>query len=254
MIRQIISANPEEKKVFQKDGSNFLRISEFYCNTIQGEGRYIGQPAAFLRLQGCALDCEYCDTAIIWKHGNPYTYTELIELIELHGLQNKLVDGQHLILTGGSPLLQQVQLRQFLIRFRGHFGFSPFIEIENECVIMPDPGVSSFINCWNNSPKLSNSGIDFDKRYKPDVIKYTSGYQNSWFKFVISEEKQWQEIEDLFLVPRLIKKNQIILMPEGRSRIEIEDKRDLVLRLAVSHGVRYSTREHIILWDAKVGT
>ncbi|MFP4048255.1 MAG: polymorphic toxin-type HINT domain-containing protein, partial [Bacteroidales bacterium] len=42
-----------------------------------------------------------CDTQEVWRYGNPYTFEELFVLIEEHGLDEKLRNGQRLILTGG---------------------------------------------------------------------------------------------------------------------------------------------------------
>ncbi|MEZ6019279.1 MAG: 7-carboxy-7-deazaguanine synthase QueE [Planctomycetota bacterium] len=35
--------------------------------SIQGEGKYVGQPQVFLRLAGCPLRCRYCDTPGSWR-------------------------------------------------------------------------------------------------------------------------------------------------------------------------------------------
>jgi 6-pyruvoyltetrahydropterin 2'-reductase len=253
MIKQIIPANAyKTRKVFEKDGDNFLRVSEFYYDTIQGEGIYIGHPAAFLRLQGCSLNCFYCDSKEVWRFGSPYTFKELLALIPPI-LIIKLHCGQHLVLTGGSPLLQMERLYYFILAFYEVFHFKPFVEIENECTIMPYPYQTEYINCWNNSPKLASSGVPFEDRYKPDVIKYLSGLNNSWFKFVISSEDDWEEIEVGFLMPDLIQRNQIILMPEGATKEEIERRRPIVIQMAVENGVGYCTREHIINWGKCVG-
>jgi len=254
MIKQIIAANSHpDKRVFQKEGSYYLNISEFYYDTIQGEGVYTGQPAAFLRLKGCTMDCTYCDSKEVWRHGCPYTFTELFDLMDRTTLPEKLEMGQHLVITGGSPLLQQKRLLEFLRAFSCKFEFRPFIEIENECVLLPDPILNEYISCWNNSPKLASSGIELVKRWKPEVISFMSDQPNSWFKFVISKESDWEEIDSCFLVPRLIKREQIILMPEGADRITLSKNRDIALQMAVNHGVRYSDRLHIVAWDRKVG-
>ena len=131
--------------------------------------------------------------------------------------------------------------------------FKPFIEVENECVLLPNANLIGIVNCWNNSPKLMNSNVDFENRYKPDVINYTSQLDNSWFKFVISNEADWNEIDVAFLMPELIKKCQIILMPQGATREELERNRETVISIAIENNVRYTSREHIILWNKKVG-
>jgi len=254
MVKQIIPANwYQYRKIFKKDGDNFLNISEFYCDTIQGEGIHIGHPAAFLRLQGCTLDCSYCDTKEVWRYGSPYTFNELFKLMDHWDLPSKLKAGQHLVITGGSPLLQQERLCNFIEFFFDNYDFYPFIEIENECVIEPHHNLVILTDCWNNSPKLTSSGVDFEKRYKPKVIKAMSLMNNSWFKFVISSEIDWDEIDAGFLMSGLIKKEQIILMPEGATTEELIKHRELTVELSIRHGVRYSTREHIVIWSNKIG-
>lgn len=252
MVKQIIPAYSSHIGQFS-GGSEYLNISEFYYDTVQGEGIYTGHPAAFLRLQGCSLSCSYCDSKEIWKIGNPYTFNELFELINSTMLISKLKEGQHLVLTGGSPLLQQDTLIVFLNHFQSNYGFYPFVEVENECVIMPDPAFIPLVDCWNNSPKLQSSGIKLTKRRKPEILIELSSLSNSWFKFVISSKSDWNEIDACFLVPQLIKKEQIILMPEGATREELEKSRMITVEMAVEHGVRYSDRLHIQLWNKKTG-
>lgn len=253
MIKTIIShEDVKQRRIFKKDGDKYLRVSEFYYNTIQGEGIHIGVPAAFLRLQGCPLTCGYCDTHEVWSHGSPYTYQELFALIDRTDLVEKLKFGQHLVLTGGSPLFQQVPLAEFLFLFKTRYSFKPFIEIENECILEPE-GIHRYIDCWNNSPKLSSSGVLFKRRHKPEVIKKLSSFNNSWFKFVIDGEEDWEEILEYFILPSLIEREQIILMPKGATVEELESNKLMVVDMAVKHNVRYSSREHIVLWNKKVG-
>lgn len=257
MIKQIIEAYPDFRKPVPIN-EDFLNISEFFCDSIQGEGINIGHPAAFLRLQNCSLNCWYCDTEEVWRKGNPYTFDELFTLMDIVDLPRKLQEGQHLVLTGGSPLLQQDALCGFINEFIKVYGFTPYIEIENECAIIPkrDPVESDIIDlvsCWNNSPKLAGSGNPSSLRYRPDILSQMACLCNSWFKFVVGPDTLWSEIEEKYLKPSLIQKNQIILMPQGATRQELEENREMVIAMAIEHGVRYCTREHIILWDKKTG-
>jgi 7-carboxy-7-deazaguanine synthase len=256
MSKQIIKAHPEEQRVMPMDVSMYdiLNVSEFFFDTIQGEGINIGKPAAFLRLQDCTLNCVWCDTTEVWREGNPYTHRELMEKIAAVGLDSKLLrGGQHLVVTGGSPLKQQRQLIRFFEEFQSYFGFTPYVEIENECVLRPLPQLKQYIACWNNSPKLSNSGNSNIARYKPAIIHETASLENSWFKFVISDETDWEEIQSDFIDACLISKKQIILMPEGADRNELILNQQMAVDMAVTHNVRYCSREHIILWDKKTG-
>ena len=261
MSMQIIKAFPERSRIPVPDEKGqVLNVSEFYWGTIQGEGFYIGYPAVFLRLQGCILNCSYCDSTEVWRAGNPYSFDELFQMIEKHNLIPKFKEGTHLVITGGSPLLQQSNLVGFFKEFkRRSNGFLPFIEVENECVITPSPELIYCVSCWNNSPKLSSSGISKKARYRPDIIKKMSRITplswsiDSWFKFVIGEEEDWEEILIDFLDPELIRKNQIILMPLGATRQELYRNQKMVAELAIKHNVKYCSREHIVLWNKNVG-
>ena len=242
------------RKIFQKNGDNFLKVSEFYADTIQGEGPFIGLPATFLRLTGCSLDCKFCDTTEVWNQGTNWTYKELLDLIEDVGIQEKLFMQQHLVITGGSPLLQQRRILGFLQEFTTRFGFRPYVELENECVIKPMPQLFEWINYWINSPKLKNSGVPFEKRFNRNAIGEMAYADKSWFKFVIDKvDYDWIEIEENYLKPFGISKSRVILMPQGQTREEILEKGPQVAELAIKQGVRYCSREHIVRRNKKIG-
>lgn len=256
MVKTLINAYPDFRKDYP-DSDDYLEVAEFFFDTIQGEGINIGHPAAFLRLQNCTMNCRWCDTREVWRMGNPYTFDELFELIETPlvgvSLLQRLENGQHLVLTGGSPLMQQERLIKFLHEFADKYGFIPYIEVENECVVMPDIEMLKIVNCWNNSPKLSNSGNATALRYQPDVIRTVANTSDSWFKFVISRKEDWDEIQRDFLDTDLIYIGHIILMPQGATREELSKNREMVIELAIEKGVRYCTREHVVIWDKKTG-
>jgi 7-carboxy-7-deazaguanine synthase len=172
---------------------------------------------------------------------------------EREGVVEKFKQDQHLILTGGSPLKQQRELGLLIERFIERFDFKPIIEIENECVLPPSSKMIEYVDIWNNSPKLESSGNSTRARYKPNVIKQTAQLKNSWFKFVVTDEYDWEEIERDYLTPGLIQVNQVVLMPEGQTREELERTRELTVNLAIEKGVRYSDRLHVVVWDKKTG-
>jgi len=253
MMKQLIKANPACTKTIPEGEKLYLDVSELFYDTIQGEGITTGYPATFLRLQGCILNCKWCDTKVIRKYGSSYTFTELFELMDQVGLAEKLYNGQHLVITGGSPLKQQTRLIKFLQAFVTYYKFKPFIELENECIILPHWDMFCMVDQWNNSPKLSNSGNLYSTRYKPAVLKLLSCQNNAWFKFVICWKKDWKEIETDFIAPGYILKEQIILMPQGRTRKEILKNSPAIVKLAVQENVRFGLREHIVLWNNKIG-
>ncbi len=146
MSRILIEGNPNFKKQVP-DPERSIDMAEFFCDTIQGEN-FIGWPATFLRVQHCTQSCLFCDTTEIWRHGNPYSFDELFELIEQADLPRKFKQGQHLVLTGGSPVQQQDKLIRFLNEFIVRYQFKPYIEIENEATLMPEDELIRLIDCW----------------------------------------------------------------------------------------------------------
>jgi 7-carboxy-7-deazaguanine synthase len=251
MAKSIILGNPD----FKKDvpiNEPFIDVAEFFCDTIQGEN-FVGWPSAFLRVQNCTQSCVWCDTKEVWRFGNPYTFTELFEMMQEVDLIRKFQSGQHLVLTGGSPVMAQDKLIPFLNAFIGRYGFKPFIEIENECTRMPSDELVDLVDLWNNSPQLASSGNPDSIRYRPEILKKVSSLHNTWFKFVVFREEDWEEIYNDFLYPGLIKKWQIVLMPLGATRAELINNREKVIDIAIRENVRYASREHIVVWDKKTG-
>jgi len=75
-----------------------LKVNEIFLS-IQGEGITTGFPTVFLRLTGCNLRCNYCDTTYSHQEGELMTLTKIIDKIKSFGIKR-------LCLTGGEPLLQ----------------------------------------------------------------------------------------------------------------------------------------------------
>lgn len=90
------------------------RINEIF-SSIQGEGLLVGRRQVFVRLTGCNLDCNYCDTPQSRDPtaGDEYTVKELYKAVI-----NLLTPDFHSIsFTGGEPLLQADFLRVFLRKY-----------------------------------------------------------------------------------------------------------------------------------------
>lgn len=85
-----------------------LRINEIFFS-LQGETRTVGVPTVFVRLTGCPLRCEYCDTAYAFHKGEIVTLEKILEEVAAYG-------AGFVTVTGGEPLAQQecVPLLQML--------------------------------------------------------------------------------------------------------------------------------------------
>lgn len=75
-----------------------LRISEIFLS-LQGESTSVGLPTVFVRLTGCPLRCQYCDTAYAFSGGEMMTLEGVLERVRGYGVR-------HVTVTGGEPLAQ----------------------------------------------------------------------------------------------------------------------------------------------------
>ena len=75
-----------------------LRITEIFFS-IQGETSKMGLPTVFIRLTGCPLRCQYCDTSYAFYGGE-------VMLIEDIIYQVKKFNCKDICVTGGEPLAQ----------------------------------------------------------------------------------------------------------------------------------------------------
>ena len=108
--------------------------SVFY--TIQGEGPFCGQPAIFVRLWGCNLQCPGCDTEYTNKKVEHTPEQLLAEVQKLRKKANTLV-----VITGGEPL------RQNLTPFVALLSRNCYrVQIETNGTLPLSPGLSRFIS------------------------------------------------------------------------------------------------------------
>lgn len=76
-----------------------LKITEIF-RSLQGEGDAVGFPTVFVRLTGCPLRCEYCDTAYAFSGGEWWSLDDIVAHVA--GLE-----AGHVCVTGGEPLAQR---------------------------------------------------------------------------------------------------------------------------------------------------
>jgi len=241
-----------------------LAISEHFYS-IQGEGKTMGIPAVFLRLTACNLMCGgrgtekdfklhngatwRCDSIEVWRTGRKLPIEEVVA--ELMQYEKDFYNGAHLIITGGEPLLQQKALEPFIEMLVDHLGYKPFIEIETNGTITPKGKLFTYIDLYNCSPKLSNSGEDLKRRYKPDTLNFLN-LTRSIFKFVVSNEDDLSEV--MSIVDKCnIFPNKVYLMPSASDQNELKQNTKQTVEWCMKYGFNFSTRLQIIIWNQTTG-
>ncbi|HUN72169.1 MAG TPA: 7-carboxy-7-deazaguanine synthase QueE [Steroidobacteraceae bacterium] len=76
-----------------------LKITEIFYS-LQGEADTAGIPTVFVRLTGCPLRCQYCDTAYAFHGGEWWEVESVVERVRELG-------GRYVCVTGGEPLAQK---------------------------------------------------------------------------------------------------------------------------------------------------
>ncbi len=79
-----------------------LKLTEIFLS-LQGESTLVGWPTVFVRLTGCPLRCQYCDTAYAFHGGTWHTLGQVLERVRAYGVR-------HVCVTGGEPLAQKACL------------------------------------------------------------------------------------------------------------------------------------------------
>jgi 7-carboxy-7-deazaguanine synthase len=226
-------------------------VSEIFLS-IQGEGVHSGTPSVFLRTYSCNLSCAWCDSKYTWldqdkaKPGVEYTpmsATSVIDKIVGYGCK-------HLVLTGGEPLLHQRILAPLLVTLK-KAGF--YIEVETNGTVAPGAGMAELVDCFNVSPKISNSLIEERVRTRPDSLRAFLRTQKAWFKFVVCDMKDVEEVESMISglgIPR----DRVLLMPEGIDAATLLARSKWLADVCQERGFRLSIRLHILLFGNKRGT
>ncbi len=196
-----------------------MHIADIFYS-IQGEGPAMGRPAHFIRLAGCNLRCEGCDT----------DHTTLRDLSPEKILEE--VNEERVVITGGEPTLQMKEL-SLLIDILYKAGKDVHMETNGTNMIGEED--LKKMRCIVVSPKRG-SDVDFDR---------WSSYCNVHFKFVLGQKPWCWTAEQLKgILPKLPGK-RVWIMPFGMDpRLKCAGEAwDLALLL----GLNYSDRLHIRL-------
>ncbi|MCJ0619937.1 7-carboxy-7-deazaguanine synthase QueE [Haloarcula hispanica] len=237
-----------------------LPINELF-QSLQGEGRLAGVPSVFVRTSGCNLRCWFCDSYhTSWEPTHDwFTVDDVLAAIEEY-------DADHVVLTGGEPLIHDSSAD--LLERLADRGYHTTVETNG--TVVPDAP----IDLASVSPKLASStptaerdpdgdGEWADRHEErrldlPTLAELVETYDTQ-LKFVVTGREDLAEIERL--VERLrdaaytcVRDDDVLLMPEGQTRDQLEATRETVADLALEFGYRYTPRLHVDLWNDAPGT
>lgn len=147
-----------------------IKVSEIFTS-FQGEGPYIGTPATFLRLYGCNLNCEWCDTDI-----STYEMLSVDDVAEILMTQMEFNNINLLVITGGEPTLQMEEIKRLIKELPEDIK----IQLETNGSIFEYLSEIEYVI----SPKEDKEKV-FENYYK---------YENVFFKFVITCEEDIDEV------------------------------------------------------------
>jgi 7-carboxy-7-deazaguanine synthase len=217
-------------------------VSEVFF-TVQGEGILTGVPSVFVRLSGCNLRCTWCDTPYTsWNAtGQTLAIDALVDQVRGFG-------AQHVVLTGGEPMLQE-RAGELLARLDGLHR-----TVETAGTVFRDWP----IELLSLSPKLSGStpsgtwAARHDARRLPrDVLeRLLVRYPDHQVKWVVQTDAELAEIDALELD---VRPDRMLLMPEGRTAEQLNARMPWVVDACKQRGWRVCDRMHVRVWGDRRG-
>lgn len=205
--------------------------------SINGEGRRVGQLALFIRFQKCNLDCSYCDTK--WANGDDADYVLMTE-DEIYDkvLESKI---QNITITGGEPLLQK-DIYILLEKLSTNKNIN--IEIEtNGSISLKEFSKIEYAPSFTMDYKLPNSNME--KLMKIENFSYLQ--KKDTVKFVASSIKDLEKAKEIIEKYSLINKCAIYFSPVY-GKINLQDMVEF-MKVHNLNGVTLQLQIHKIIWD-----
>ena len=277
-----------------------LKVSELFYS-IQGEGRYMGVPSVFLRTYGCNFTCggfgmpkgelsserdkidaesftEYkslplvstgCDSYASWdprfKHLSPVIDTDSIATSIMELLPHGRWMDEHLVITGGEPLLGWQRAYPDLLSNEKMKSLKE-LTFETNGTQLLSSEFKTYLSDWKRmreknaitfsvSPKLSISGEKWEEAIQPKVIHQYQEVGFVYLKFVIATEEDALEAEKA--VDEYKKygfRGPVYLMPCGGVESIYNMNARRVADEACKRGWRYSDRLQVPLFKNEWGT
>ena len=209
-----------------------LRLTEIFLS-VQGEARSVGWPTVFVRLTGCPLRCQYCDTAYAFHGGEWCEIETILAEVARHG-------ARHVCVTGGEPLAQKRCL--VLLEKLCDAGYDVSLETSGAMDIAGvDPRVSRVLD-------LKTPGSKEMHRNLLENIPLLTPHDQ--VKFVICDRADYEWAKSMLVEHRLADRCDVLFSPSQgqQSPAELAD-----WLLADKLPVRFQLQLHKVLWGDVAG-
>lgn len=211
-----------------------FKVVEIF-ESINGEGMRAGELAVFVRMKGCNLSCNYCDT--MWANEADCEFEEMtadriIERVKKSGIKN-------VTLTGGEPLLQKDADKLLKL-------FSDEKDIRVEIETNGSVNLSPFLKYENTSFTMDYKLPESDMEKYMDLENFKILRKKDTLKFVASSVNDLKKAKDIIEKYDLIDRVNIIFSPVF-GKIELTDIVDF-LKDNKLNDVRMQLQMHKFIW------
>lgn len=214
------------------DMQETLRITEIFYS-LQGETRTSGLATVFVRLTGCPLRCQYCDTAYAFSGGESVPLETILERVASYA-------PRYVCVTGGEPLAQPNCLP--LLRRLCDAGYQVSLETSGALDIAgTDERVSRVVDL-----KTPGSAEAARNRYE-NIAQLTA---NDQVKFVICSRDDYDWAVSKLIEYRLDTRAEVLFSP-SHGQVDARALADWIV--ADNLPVRLQLQLHKILWNDAPG-
>lgn len=211
-----------------------FKVVEIF-ESINGEGMRAGELAVFVRMKGCNLSCNYCDT--MWANEADCEFEEMtadriVERVKKSGIEN-------VTLTGGEPLLQKDADKLLKL-------FSDEKDIRVEIETNGSVNLSPFLKYENTSFTMDYKLPESDMEKYMDLANFKILRKKDTLKFVASSVNDLKKAKGIIEKYDLIDRVNIIFSPVF-GKIELTDIVDF-LKDNKLNDVRMQLQMHKFIW------
>ena len=209
-----------------------LKLTEIFLS-LQGEARSVGLATVFVRLTGCPLRCQYCDTAYAFHGGQWFEIDDIVKTVLDYGVS-------HVCVTGGEPLAQKrcIQLLDKLVAA----GLQVSLETSGSIDIAPvDQRVSRIVDI-----KTPDSA-ECDQNLWSNLQQLTAHDQ---LKFVICSRKDYDWAKQQLIDRNLTQYCEVLFSP---SYTEVQPRELAQWIIDDRLPVRFQMQLHKQLWGEEQG-